>query len=203
MEFWEQAFQQKGEMWGGEPSISAQIASNIFSFNKVQNILIPGMGYGRNAEVFLESGIRVSGIEISKTAIEIARRRLRNDIEIIHGDVKDMPFDNQKYDGIYCHALLHLLDTAERKKFINSCFDQLSENGVLICTAINRKAQNFGKGEKVGENRFEFHKGAKIFFYDRETVRREFERFGTLKIDEVDEDQPMFLIQCCKGKSIS
>ena len=41
--------------------------------------------------------MNVTGIEISKTAIDLARR---NDInsEIYHGSVSDMPFDDKLYD---------------------------------------------------------------------------------------------------------
>ena len=32
------------------------------------------------------------------------------DISIYHGSVNEMPFNNKSYDGIYSHALLHLLN---------------------------------------------------------------------------------------------
>lgn len=197
--FWEENFRDKQEMWGMEPTISAVLAKDFFVKNKVRDILIPGIGYGRNAQPFIENGIKVTGIEISRTAIELARKNYGNKMTVYHGSVADMPFDNKKYDGIFCHALIHLLDGNERKKLVQDCHNQLTERGFMVFTAITKEAQNFGKGELIGEDRYEFHKGAKIFFYGQESLKTEFNDFGLFELTEVDEDQPMFLIKCRKG----
>jgi hypothetical protein len=34
--------------------------------------LIPGIGYGRNAKLFIDNGLKVTGIEIADSAISIA-----------------------------------------------------------------------------------------------------------------------------------
>lgn len=38
----------------------------FFLEKNVKDILVPGIGYGRNAKVFIDNGINVTGIEISK-----------------------------------------------------------------------------------------------------------------------------------------
>src|SRR5690554_2910302 len=91
-EFWESNFIEKQEMWGFEPSRSAVLAKEFFVQQSVKSILIPGIGYGRNAQVFRDSGIAVTGIEISKTAIEMARKHYGTAMTIYHGSVTDMPF---------------------------------------------------------------------------------------------------------------
>jgi len=68
-----------------------------------KNILIPGFGYGRNAQVFRANGMAVTGIEISGSAIEIARKHYGNNMTIYQGSVTDMPFDELK---IRWHILL-------------------------------------------------------------------------------------------------
>ena len=93
-EFWEENFIEKQEMWGLEPSRSAVLTKDFFAQEAVKNILIPGIGYGRNAQVFRDNGITVTGIEISKTAIELARKHFGARITIHHGSVTDLPFDN-------------------------------------------------------------------------------------------------------------
>ena len=120
-EFWENSFSEKQEMWGFEPAVSAVLVKDFFLEKAVKNVLIPGIGYGRNAQIFRENGITVTGIEISKTAIEMAKKHYGTGMTIHHGSVTDMPFDNGRYDGIFCHALIHLLDSNERKKLIRDC----------------------------------------------------------------------------------
>lgn len=197
-EFWEENFNDKREMWGFEPSQSTILTKDFFIEKDIKNVLIPGIGYGRNAQAFKENGIEVTGIEISQTAIELARKHYGTDMTIYHGSVNEMPFDDKKYDGIYCYALIHLLDNNERKKLISDCYNQLSENGHMIFTAITKKAANFEKGKLISKDRYEFYKGAKIFYYDRESVKTEFNEFGLFEINEVNENQPMFLIKCKK-----
>lgn len=198
-EFWESAFNNRQEMWGMTPTKSAQLATEIFKKIGIKNILIPGIGYGRNAKPFLDNGIHVSGIEISKTAIELAHKHYGERLDIFYGSVTQMPFNDKKYEGIFCHALIHLLDDQERKKLIQNCYAQLIENGYMIFTAVTKQAPEYGKGELLGKDRYEVHKGAAIFYYDKESVKKEFEVYGLLEVIEVTENQPMYLIKCKKN----
>jgi len=185
-EFWEASFIEKQTMWGFEPSDSAILTKDFFLQNNIRDILIPGIGYGRNAKIFLDNGINVTGIEISKTAIDLARES-GLDIDIYHGSVTDMPFDNKFYDGIFSFALIHLLDAQEREKLIKACYNQLKPNGYMIFTAISKEIPMYGKGKKLGEDYFERIEGAKLFFYDSNSVRREFGNYGLVEISEIDE----------------
>ncbi len=99
-EFWEEAFKDKQEMWGLNPAKSTVITKDLFVEQKVKSVLIPGIGYGRNAQIFRDYGMTVTGIEISGTAIEIGKKHFGNEMKIYHGSVTDMPFDNNLYDGI-------------------------------------------------------------------------------------------------------
>ncbi|KUO78787.1 MAG: methyltransferase [Desulfosporosinus sp. BRH_c37] len=173
-------------MWGFEPSDSAILTKDFFLEKEVKDLLIPGIGYGRNAKVFMDNGIKVTGIEISETAIDLARQS-GLDISIYHGSVTDMPFDNKFYDGIFCYALIHLLNNRERKKFIQDCYSQLKPNEYMIFTTVSKKAPMFGKGNQLSKDRFETMKGVKIFFYDSDSVKREFGNYGLVDISEIDE----------------
>lgn len=201
-EFWEANFIEKQEMWGFEPSHSAILTKEFFVEKGIKNVLIPGIGYGRNAKVFKENGMTVTGIEISKTAIELAKKHYGTDMTIYHGSVTNMPFDNSQYDGIFCYALIHLLDSREREKLIQDCYNQLTDNGYMVFTAISKDASTYGKGNFVSNDRYEIHEGVKIFFYDKEIVKAEFDKVGLFEIIEINENQPFFLIKCKKGKKL-
>ena len=62
----------------------------------------------------------------------------------------------------------------------------------MVFTSITKEAPNFGKGERISKDRYEFHKGTKIFYYDKETVQAEFEQAGLFEMIEIDENQPFF-----------
>ncbi|ETZ24356.1 bifunctional 2-polyprenyl-6-hydroxyphenol methylase/3-demethylubiquinol 3-O-methyltransferase UbiG [Pedobacter sp. V48] len=201
-EFWETAFEQKQEMWGFQPANSAVLAKDFFLKKSVKNMLIPGIGYGRNAHIFRQNGIAVTGIEISQTAIEMARKHYGDQMQIHHGSVTDMPFDHIAYDAIFCYALIHLLNAAERKKLIADCYNQLSPGGHMIFTAITKQAATYRTGKYVSRDRYEIIDGVNIYFYDRESVHAEFSNFGLIEISEITENQPFFLIKCTKEEPL-
>lgn len=200
-EFWETNFIEKQEMWGFEPAHSAVLTKDLFVEKGVKNILIPGIGYGRNAQIFRENGISVTGIEISKTAINLAKKHYGADMTIYHGSVTDMPFDDKKYDGIFCYALIHLLDKDERTKLIGDCYSQLAENGYMVFTSITKEAETFGQGVLVGKDRFEMFGGVKMFFYDEKSIQDEFGHAGLFEVDKIREAYPFFLVKCQKSSA--
>ena len=199
-EFWEEAFKGKQEMWGLEPAKSTVLTNDFFIVNNIKNILIPGIGYGRNAKIFYDSGMTVTGIEISKTALDLAQKHFGNDLTIHLGSVTRMPFDNNQYDGIFCYGLIYLLDSHERAKLISDCYNQLAENGYMVFTAITKEAQTYGTGKQIGKDRFEMFGGVTIFFYDKESIAEEFGKAGLFDITEVAENYPFYIIKCRKDK---
>lgn len=205
-EFWESSFLDNQMMWGLEPSDSAIQAKDFFLKNNVKDILIPGIGYGRNAKVFIDNGINVTGIEISKTAIDLARQNGLN-INIFHGSVTDMPFDDKLYDGIFCYALIHLLNDQEREEFIKDCYNQLKPKGYMIFTTISKEAPMYGKGKELGKDYFEIMEGVKMFFYDSDSIKQDFGKYALIEISEIvephknAENKPPFkflMIKCQK-----
>ncbi len=185
--FWDKIFEKEKTNWGFAPSDSAIRTKDFFLLEKIKNILIPGIGYGRNAKIFLDNGINVDGIEISKTAIELAKSEAGLELNIYHGSVTDMPFNNKKYDGIFCYALIHLLNKYERIKFIQNCYNQLMPNGYMIFTMASKKASMFGDGKILSKDRYEIQKGLNVFFYDSESVEHEFKDYGLVDYSEIDE----------------
>ena len=186
-EFWEDAFQEKKLMWGEDPTALAIEASEVFKQRGFRKILIPGFGYGRNARPFYEKKFEVTGIEISDTAIKLAQNLLGPEIRVFHGSVDDMPFDQDAYDGIFCHALIHLLDSGQRQKLIRDCYRQLRLGGMMVFTAITKQASTYGVGEKLGTDRYKTKDGVTLYFYDKDSIKEEFGGFGLIEATKMDE----------------
>jgi hypothetical protein len=184
--YWESIFRKGGSIWGFDPSDSAISAVDIFSKNNLNKILIPGFGYGRNARIFIDKGFLVTGIEISGSAIEVARL---NKLECIihHGSVTSMPFDDEVYDAVFCYALVHVLNSHERKNFLRSCFSQLNDNGLMIFTVASKEMDRFGRGKLLSKDRFEIEPGLKVFFYDAGSIEKEFSPYGLIDYKLIDE----------------
>lgn len=209
MSYWETLF-DKGRIWGSEPCTSAIIIAYFFKKYGIKKVLIPGIGYARNAPPFLRKGISIVGIEISNSAIELAKESGCNSI-IHRGSVLHMPFDDTKYDGIFCYSLLHLFNKYERHKIIESLYNQLVNHGYMFCVVVSTKAEMYGRGRLLSKNRYEITKDLKVFFYDNSSVISEFINFGLVEFYQFDEpikhikNEPhlkCYIVKCQKNKLI-
>lgn len=186
-EFWESVYKNNGRMWGENPTDNARTVLKILQKHNIRNVLIPGFGYGRNAKVFYDEGIDVSGIEISKTAIGRAQKYFGNDVTIHLGSVTDMPFDDTQYQSIYCYSLIHLLNKADRKKLLHDCYSQLKDNGLMIFVALSINDERFGLGEELEKNTFHSPQGLNLYFYDEASIKDEFGNYNILEAEEINE----------------
>ena len=206
-EFWDNKFQKIGTSWSLEPADSAIFARDLFAKSGLHKILILGVGYGRNAKPFLENGMDVTGIEISETAIQLAHES-GLDFPILHGSVLKMPLDKEKYDGVFCYALLHLFNQTDRRKILQKCLEQLHNGGWMVFVVVSDMNKLFGKGKFVSQNRYMIEKGLTVFFYNREAIEKEFSPFGLVEYREIDEpvkhmenEEPMkFWMVICRKK---
>jgi 2-polyprenyl-3-methyl-5-hydroxy-6-metoxy-1,4-benzoquinol methylase len=186
-EFWEDAFVSKQLMWGLGPTQSARLATDYFVRMGTKEVLLPGIGYGRNAKPMIDAGMSVTGIEISETAIALARSQLGLDIPIHHGSVTDMPFDDKQYDAVFCYGLIYLLDAPARSKLIADCYRQLRPGGHMIFSMISKRSATYGQGVKLGEDWYRTAHGVDLFFYDEASAQREFGPYGLSELSELEE----------------
>lgn len=92
-----------------------------------------------------------------------------------------------------------LVRQTQRAKLIQDCYNQLTENGFMVFTAITKQAVTYGQGTELSKDRFEMFGGVKIFFYDNETISEEFTNTGLFEVTEVTENYPFYLIKCKKN----
>lgn len=188
-EFWESTYKGNDKMWGENSTDNAKKVLELLQKKNIKSVLIPGFGYGRNAKVFYDQGFELSGIEISKTAIERARKYFGTEVIIHQGSVSDMPYDRKKYQSIYCYSLIHLLNARDRKKLIDDCFAQLKENGIMIFVALSIKDKRFGIGEELKKNTFASPNGLSLYFYEKAAVMQEFGNYNIIELKEINEPE--------------
>ena len=185
-------------MWGEKPAECACVVATLFKEQGLKKILIPGYGYGRNAKAFIGNGLVVTGIEISQTAIELAKKHDGESVLVYHGSVSDMPFDTVLYDGVFCYGLIHLLNKHQRAKLIKDCYNQLQAGGFMVFVAISKTDHAYGVGEEIDKDTFFAPHGVTIFFYDKDSVTNEFGNSGMVEAKEIEESSREFWQITCK-----
>lgn len=107
------------------------------------NILDVGCGAGILTESFYGLCKSITGIDTSKSNIDIANSRAQKynlNINYIHTDIESYDF-NKKFDVITCLEVLeHVPDI---NSIITSCKNNLSPNGSLFISTINKTPQSF------------------------------------------------------------
>lgn len=189
-DLWEPTFARHQAMWGEQPTQCARLAAARFAEANVRRVLIPGVGYGRNALPFLELGMEVVGIEVSETAIGLARERMGLTFPIHHGSVTDMPFDAEAFDGIFCFGLLYLLDAPARARLLADCAAQLAPGGEMVFTLVAKEAPMYGLGVRLGEDWYENPQGMRLYFYDEASIEAELGPHRVVACRRVEEPAP-------------
>lgn len=184
--FWENLFAEQGTLWDFHPSDSALIALELFRENNLNRILIPGVGYGRNAKPFYDAGFEITGIEISKAAINLAKEN-QLDFQIHHGSLTDMPFDNDFYDAILCYATLHMFNKQDRQDILKNCFSQLQKNGLMFFNVVSVDSMINFSGEKTGKNSIKLKNSLEVNFYNLKGIESEFKDYNIIKISKIAE----------------
>ncbi len=180
MEYWDNRFIEGGKVWGDNPSKTAIYALELFITHNLKKILVPGAGYGRNTKLFTEAKLSVVGIEVSESAINIAKV-FDPKTQFFQGSVLDMPFDNEIYDGIYSCNVLHLFLEKDRHSFLKKCSNQLRKNGFAFFVVFSDKERSFRKGKRIEENTYESKPWRAVHYFTEADLREHFKEFSVIE----------------------
>lgn len=114
----------------------------IVDFNgyKGKKVLEIGCGAGIDLIRFARGGADVTGIDLSETAIDLAKKNfningLKADLRVMNGEALD--FQDNTFDLVYAHGVLQY--TADSRKMAEESLRVLKEGGEFIGMVYNRK----------------------------------------------------------------
>ena len=186
MEYWEKRFLDGGKIWGEKPSKTAIHALELFKKHNITIILVPGAGYGRNTRFFTEANLEVVGIEVSESAIKIARN-FNPKTQFFQGSVLEMPFDDEKYDGIYSCNVLHLFLKDDRISFLKKCHKQVRTKGFVFFVVFSDKEISYGKGKRIEENTYESKPWRPVHYFTEINLREHFEEYSVIETGSIED----------------
>jgi ubiquinone/menaquinone biosynthesis C-methylase UbiE len=112
-----------------------------FSSYRGKRLLEVGCGAGIDLVRFARAGVHVTGIDLSTTAIELARKNLEQnglnaDLRVMNGETMQFPDDS--FDVVYAHGVLQY--TANVEKMVAELHRVLKPGGELIVMVYNRNS---------------------------------------------------------------
>ena len=129
------------------------------------NVLDLGCGTGRNANYLAQLGNTVMGIDISKTAIALAKNRagemkIDSQTNYIVGDIgADYPFPDEYFDLILDITSSNSLNDKERNNYIKEIYRVLKKGGYLFVRGLRKD------GDKNAKNLLKLNPGPEYDTY--------------------------------------
>lgn len=99
-------------------------------------------GAGINPLYLAENGLDVTAIDISKTALRIARKKAfkaKRSIAFTLGSFVDLSFKPETFDFIFDMGCFHHVEIKERAKFIAGVYQVLKSQGIYMLTCFSRQ----------------------------------------------------------------
>ncbi len=143
-----------------------------FDGMKGKKVLDVGCGAGVDLLRFARGGAVCTGIDISPSAIGLARKNAeyqKLDVDLRVADAEDLPFDEGAFDLVFAHGVIQYSNSTQR--VIDECRRVLKPGGDAIFQAYNRHSwlNALSKLMRVGLE----HEGAPVLrkFAPREFVK--------------------------------
>ena len=125
------------------------IAAN-FAATRGLKVLEIGCGMGTDGAQFAKAGADYTGIDLTAAAIELARKRfalsnLKGEFRV--SDAEDLDFDNESFDLVYSHGVLH--HTPDIEAAVREIHRVLKPGGRAIVMLYHRGSYNYRIGIRV------------------------------------------------------
>jgi cyclopropane fatty-acyl-phospholipid synthase-like methyltransferase len=140
-----------------------------------------GCGTGNYAIYLASIGFEVTGIDISQTAIKIAKENAKKKgvkCNFLATDVLgDLDEVKETFDFAYDWELLHHIFPQQRKKYVENVYRILNAKGKYLSVCFNERDSGFGGSEKYRQTRL----GTILYFSSEDELRDIFEPYFNIK----------------------
>ena len=99
-------------------------------------------GAGTNTVYLAQKGFNVAGIDISRTALGIAKKKATQakvDISLLKGSFVDLAFSDEVFDFIFDMGCFHHVEIEDRSRFIAGIYRVLKEDAQYMLTCFSYK----------------------------------------------------------------
>lgn len=110
-----------------------------FEGYRKKKLLEVGCGIGTDLVRFAKGGAQVTGVDLSRTALDLAAKNAATSgvtIELRLANGEALPFDDASFDLVYGHGVLQY--TANPRRMVEECYRVLKPNGAAIFMVYNR-----------------------------------------------------------------
>lgn len=196
---WEKDYCTRGKLWRG-PSVSFNFSSFLPAGAKVLEL---GCGDGKTLFALVSAGLRVTGIDVSPTAVKLAREKVGRKAKLIVGDVCKLPFENNVFDAVVAVHVFDHLNEMERKRAVNEAKRVLKKGGLLFFQGFSQNDFRFGNGALMELNTFRRKNNVWYHYFFVAEAKRLFERFKVVELCEECVEKTRHKLKRCVVKLVA
>jgi len=144
-DYWENAYESREyEHWEfsyPSPELVALAAARVPRRNA--SVLDVGCGGGTDAIFMAQCGFRVTGVDISASALRIAQKRAEEalvEADWRRGNVLELPIDDESVDFVTDRGLFHLIEDRDRPRYASELFRVLKNRGRALIRGASRES---------------------------------------------------------------
>ena len=123
-----------------EKNLDLDLSEEV-QFLKKGNFLDLGTGPGTQAIELAKRGFRVTGSDISRSAIEKARLSTKN-VNFEIDDILNSKFESESFDYILDRGCFHVLSIDDRATYLSQIKRILKKNGIIFLKCMSKDEKN-------------------------------------------------------------
>lgn len=154
------------EDWVDKPTYFAKFALKYFPGKGT--ILDLGAGHGQDSRFFASHGYNVTCTDFSKTAIDFAKIKTRQEKAKITFQIVDisqpLPYNPSSFDIVYSHLGLHFLNQKNTQNLFLEIFRITKPNGLLACLLNTMDDPETKTGRRIEDQLYEVDGITKRYF---------------------------------------
>ncbi len=120
----------------------------VLSFNNKSLLLDAGCGNGKN--MLIRNDCMILGLDNCNKLIEISKNKKLN---VLLSNIKNIPFRNNLFDGVFCVAVIHHLENKENRLIaINELIRVTKSNGKIFIQVWDKDIKKNNKFIKINND---------------------------------------------------
>lgn len=187
LDFWEVAWEKVKTPYKKLPDLAyIETIPKVFKKYGCNNILDIACGSGWLAIYLASHGFKATGVDISKSAIDLANGWLAEDkienVDFVMADMFNMDFLEDTFDGILINAAFEHLNYERGEEFLNNIKPFIREDGLMfgvfdkVATGNKGEFYTLEDGSRVYTD--DARKGMLMRNYSDDELKELFERTG-------------------------
>jgi len=121
-------------------------------------VLDLGCGAGRHTVCLAENGFDVIGVDVSKSALRIAKEWARKEnleeVSLVQATMTSIPFRDNQFDAVISVSVIHHAVKRDIEATVDEVYRILKRNGTLLANLASANDPRHGQGEMVEPSTF-------------------------------------------------